>query len=125
VVHERPLKASRRACALVFRMSTSQRPGRVREPPPTTASEGDDGYLTASEIASLKLDADWVILPHATRPLVARRAPKLRGSLKPERSGCRLSSRCWRGERNFTESETFLGTVIFLDDSRSGSTDIT
>jgi CHAT domain-containing protein/tetratricopeptide (TPR) repeat protein len=30
--------------------------------PPDTASEEDDGYLTASEIASLKLDADWVIL---------------------------------------------------------------
>lgn len=30
--------------------------------PPTTGSEADDGYLSASEIASLKLDADWVIL---------------------------------------------------------------
>jgi hypothetical protein len=30
--------------------------------PPETASEGDDGYLSASEIAGLKLDADWVIL---------------------------------------------------------------
>jgi CHAT domain-containing protein len=30
--------------------------------PPETASEEDDGYLTASEIAALKLDADWVIL---------------------------------------------------------------
>jgi len=30
--------------------------------PPETASEEDDGYLSASEIASLKLDADWVIL---------------------------------------------------------------
>jgi CHAT domain-containing protein len=30
--------------------------------PPNTASENDDGYLTASEIATLKLDADWVIL---------------------------------------------------------------
>jgi CHAT domain-containing protein len=26
------------------------------------ASDEDDGYLSASEIASLKLDADWVIL---------------------------------------------------------------
>jgi CHAT domain-containing protein len=30
--------------------------------PPDTASEEDDGYLSASEIAALKLDADWVIL---------------------------------------------------------------
>jgi CHAT domain-containing protein len=39
----------------------------TREPgliltPPKVASEEDDGYLSASEIASLKLDADWVIL---------------------------------------------------------------
>ena len=30
--------------------------------PPETGSEADDGLLTASEIATLKLDADWVIL---------------------------------------------------------------
>jgi CHAT domain-containing protein/Tfp pilus assembly protein PilF len=30
--------------------------------PPGTASEVDDGYLTASEVAGLRLDADWVIL---------------------------------------------------------------
>jgi CHAT domain-containing protein len=30
--------------------------------PPTTATEEDDGLLTASEIAQLKLDADWVVL---------------------------------------------------------------
>lgn len=30
--------------------------------PPDTASEDDDGYLSASEIAALKLDADWVVL---------------------------------------------------------------
>ena len=30
--------------------------------PPSTASEEDDGYLSASEITALKLDADWVIL---------------------------------------------------------------
>jgi len=30
--------------------------------PPVTPSEMDDGLLTASEIASLKLDADWVVL---------------------------------------------------------------
>ena len=30
--------------------------------PPDKATEEDDGYLSASEIAALKLDADWVIL---------------------------------------------------------------
>ncbi len=30
--------------------------------PPNRANEEDDGYLSAPEIASLKLDADWVIL---------------------------------------------------------------
>jgi CHAT domain-containing protein len=30
--------------------------------PPKQATENDDGYLSASEIAGLKLDADWVIL---------------------------------------------------------------
>jgi CHAT domain-containing protein/tetratricopeptide (TPR) repeat protein len=39
----------------------------TREPgliltPPDKATEEDDGYLSASEIAALKLDADWVIL---------------------------------------------------------------
>jgi CHAT domain-containing protein/tetratricopeptide (TPR) repeat protein len=30
--------------------------------PPEAATEADDGLLTASEVAALKLDADWVIL---------------------------------------------------------------
>ena len=30
--------------------------------PPETGSKLDDGLLTASEVAQLKLDADWVIL---------------------------------------------------------------
>jgi len=30
--------------------------------PPATPSEADDGLLTASEVATLKLNADWVIL---------------------------------------------------------------
>ena len=30
--------------------------------PPATATDLDDGLLTASEIAELKLDADWVVL---------------------------------------------------------------
>ena len=30
--------------------------------PPQLASEEDDGLLTASEVAQLKLDADWVVM---------------------------------------------------------------
>src|SRR5262249_36977291 len=30
--------------------------------PPLQASEEDDGLLTASEVAQLKLDADWVVM---------------------------------------------------------------
>jgi len=37
-------------------------PALVLTPPPV-GSEGDDGLLAASEIAQLKLNADWVILP--------------------------------------------------------------
>jgi CHAT domain-containing protein len=36
-------------------------PGLILTPPETATAE-DDGYLSASEIAALKLDADWVIL---------------------------------------------------------------
>jgi len=42
-------------------LSAASEPGLILTPP-DTASEGDDGYLAASEIAALKLDADWVIL---------------------------------------------------------------
>jgi CHAT domain-containing protein len=37
-------------------------PDLILTPPEMAASEEDDGYLSASEIATLKLDADWVIL---------------------------------------------------------------
>jgi CHAT domain-containing protein len=42
-------------------LSSTTEPGLVLTPP-TTRSESDNGYLSASEIAALKLDADWVIL---------------------------------------------------------------
>jgi CHAT domain-containing protein len=47
--------------------SESESVGGAVEPallltPPVTASEADDGLLTASEVARLKLDADWVVL---------------------------------------------------------------
>lgn len=42
-------------------MHEGAEPGLILTPPPKATAE-DDGYLTASEIAGLKLDADWVIL---------------------------------------------------------------
>jgi CHAT domain-containing protein len=47
--------------AMAGELSGTAEPGLVLTPP-DKATETDDGYLTASEIAALKLDADWVIL---------------------------------------------------------------
>jgi CHAT domain-containing protein/tetratricopeptide (TPR) repeat protein len=47
--------------AIAGELSASSEPGLILTPP-NKASELDDGYLSASEIAALKLDADWVIL---------------------------------------------------------------
>jgi CHAT domain-containing protein len=47
--------------AMAGEVSGSAEPGLLLTPP-ATGSEADDGYLSASEIAGLKLDADWVIL---------------------------------------------------------------
>jgi hypothetical protein len=47
--------------ALAGEMTGSAEPGLLLTPP-EQGTEEDDGYLTASEIAGLKLDADWVVL---------------------------------------------------------------
>jgi CHAT domain-containing protein len=47
--------------ALAGQISGNSEPGLLLTPP-KVATERDDGYLSASEIAALKLDADWVIL---------------------------------------------------------------
>ena len=47
--------------AMAGELDKSSEPGLILTPP-QTASEEDDGYLSAAEIAALKLDADWVIL---------------------------------------------------------------
>jgi CHAT domain-containing protein/tetratricopeptide (TPR) repeat protein len=47
--------------AIAGDLSSTSEPGLILTPP-NTANEEDDGYLTADEIAGLKLDADWVIL---------------------------------------------------------------
>jgi tetratricopeptide (TPR) repeat protein/CHAT domain-containing protein len=47
--------------ALAGELKAGAEPGLILTPP-LEASPEDDGYLSASEIAGLKLDADWVIL---------------------------------------------------------------
>jgi CHAT domain-containing protein len=47
--------------ALAGQIGDGSEPGLLLTPP-KTPTEGDDGYLSASEIAALKLNADWVIL---------------------------------------------------------------
>jgi CHAT domain-containing protein len=46
---------------LAGQLDGTHEPGLILTPP-ETATEENDGYLSASEIAALKLDADWVIL---------------------------------------------------------------
>jgi CHAT domain-containing protein len=46
---------------LAGQLSGTREPGLVLSPPEKATPE-DDGYLSASEIAGLQLDADWVIL---------------------------------------------------------------
>jgi CHAT domain-containing protein len=52
--------------AISGQVQGSAEPGLILTPPDAGTSdallERDDGFLTASEIATLKLDADWVIL---------------------------------------------------------------
>jgi CHAT domain-containing protein len=48
--------------ALAGELKPGAEPGLIFTPPPSEGSLEDDGYLSASEIAALKLDADWVIL---------------------------------------------------------------
>lgn len=47
--------------ALAGQVLAGTEPGLILTPPASATPE-DDGYLSASEIAALKLDADWVIL---------------------------------------------------------------
>jgi CHAT domain-containing protein/tetratricopeptide (TPR) repeat protein len=47
--------------ALAGQLTGTLEPGLILTPP-ERATEEDDGYLSASEIAGLKLNADWVIL---------------------------------------------------------------
>ena len=78
--------------ALAGQVQGNGEPGLLLTPP-AEASEEDDGYLTASEIAGLKLDADWVILRPATRRRAARKAPR-RCRASPAPSSTRKRARC-------------------------------
>jgi CHAT domain-containing protein len=46
---------------LAGQLTPGAEPGLILTPP-DVPSDTDDGYLSASEVAGLKLDADWVIL---------------------------------------------------------------
>ncbi len=46
---------------LAGQISNTAEPGLILTPP-ARSTEADDGYLSASEVAALKLDAEWVIL---------------------------------------------------------------
>ncbi len=48
--------------ALAGELNGTAEPGLIMTPPAPKATQDDDGYLSGSEIASLKLDAEWVIL---------------------------------------------------------------
>ena len=48
-------------CVANCQLKGTSEPGLILTPP-AKASEDDDGYLSAGEIAALKLDANWVIL---------------------------------------------------------------
>ena len=66
---------------LAGQLSGTSEPGLILSPPNDATAE-DDGYLSASEIAALKLDADWVILSACNTAAgagAARRAEALSG----------------------------------------------
>ena len=100
--------------ALTGQVQGAAEPGLILTPPAagTTdarALERDDGYLSASEIAALKLDADWVILsacntrvpPPAAAMRAARTPRRCRAWRAPSsmRAPARCSSRTGRLDR--------------------------
>jgi CHAT domain/PDZ domain len=81
--------------ALAGQVSGNSEPGLLLTPP-NKATETDDGYLSASEIATLKLDADWVILSACNTAAGGAKEPRhcrvwrVRSSMRvPVRSSCR------------------------------------
>lgn len=71
-------------------VSGTNEPGLILTDEP---SEANDGYLSASGVATLKLDADWVILSACNTAGGARGAEALSGLARILL--CRLHARCW------------------------------
>jgi CHAT domain-containing protein len=74
-------------------VSRASEPGLLLTPP-NKASEADNGYLSASEIAALKLDAAWVILSACNTATWARRVLK-RCRVSRAHSSMRVRVHCW------------------------------
>jgi CHAT domain-containing protein len=60
---------------LAGEISGTAEPGLILTPP-KQATDLDDGYLSASEVAGLKLDADWVILSACNTAAGGRRTQR-------------------------------------------------
>ena len=79
--------------ALSGQIKGTAEPGLILTPP-VEATETDDGYLSASRIATLKLDADWVILSACnTAAGESKTADALSGSPAPSFTPVRAV--CW------------------------------
>jgi CHAT domain-containing protein/tetratricopeptide (TPR) repeat protein len=63
---------------LAGQLKGTNEPGLILTPPEAASAE-DDGYLSASEIAALKLDAEWVILSACNTAAGAASAEALSG----------------------------------------------
>jgi hypothetical protein len=74
-------------------------PTLILTPPPKDTSdrkalERDDGFLTASEITTLKLDADWVVLSACNTAGPQGKGPKRR-PVRRGRSFTRVPEHFW------------------------------
>jgi hypothetical protein len=70
------------------------RPGLILTPPAEQA-DTDEGYLSASEVAALKLDADWVILSACNTAAGARQGAKALSGLARAFFYAGTRGRCW------------------------------
>ena len=70
---------------------------RARADPDAAAeqTETDDGYLSASEVAALKLDADWVILSACNTAAGGAARARKRCRAWRGRFSMREPARCW------------------------------
>jgi hypothetical protein len=61
--------------AFAGELNAGAEPGLILTPR-VEATQDDDGYLSASEIATLELDADWVALSASIRRRVKPKVPR-------------------------------------------------